>query len=128
MKSLLIAPFAFLALLLPASAGLHIAVDPLVIEMRATPGQVVKADVNISNNSDTPERIIIAPMDWITRVDGSVAIEKPGHEKRSITRYLKVSASQFILAPNEKRIVTVTIILPEAFSAATGRTVPASSE
>ncbi|MBC5816038.1 MAG: hypothetical protein GIW97_05800 [Candidatus Eremiobacteraeota bacterium] len=118
MKRLLLVPFAFLALLLPASAGLNIAVDPLVIEMRALPGQVVKADVNISNNSDTPERIVIAPMDWITRVDGSLAIEKPGHEARSITRYLKASASQFTLAPNEKRVVTVTLVLPTTFSAA----------
>lgn len=116
MKKLLLVPFVFLAAIVPAAAGLNIAVDPLVIEIHATPGQVVKADVNVSNNSDTPERIVVAPMDWITRIDGSVAIEKVGHEPRSITRYLKTSASQFMLAPGEKRVVTVTLVLPASFS------------
>lgn len=120
MNKLLLLPALLLASALPAAAGLNIAVDPLVVEMHAMPGQVIKTDVNISNNGDVPERIIIKPMDWTTRVDGSVAIESPGREARSITRYLKASSYQFALAPNEKRVVQVTLALPAGFNAAAG--------
>ena len=103
---------------LPAAAGMNIAVDPLVVEMRATPGQVVRTSVNIANAGDQPERIFVNPMDWTTRVDGSVAIEKPGTEKRSITRYLKSSDYQFTLQPGEKRSIELTLALPANFNPA----------
>lgn len=103
---------------LPAAAGLNIAVDPLVIEMQALPGQAVKTNVSIANDGDQPERISIAPMDWTTRIDGSLAIEKPGTEKRSITKYLKASSYQFTLEAGEKRSIDVTLLLPSGFSSA----------
>lgn len=101
-----------------ASAGMNIAVDPLVVEMRATPGQTVRTTVNIANAGDQPERIFVTPMDWTTRVDGSLAIERPGTEKRSITRYLKSSDYQFTLQPGEKRAIEISLALPADFSPA----------
>ena len=115
---IVLAAAALVATALPASAALNIAVDPLVIEMHAVPGQALKADVNISNSGDEPERIVLAPMDWTTRVDGSVAIEKTGKEKRSITRFLKASAYQFTLQPGERRTVQVSLNLPAGFASA----------
>lgn len=113
---LLLALLVLTAAASPANAALNIAVDPLVVEMHAIPGQLVKTDVNIANSGDQPERIVFAPMDWTTRIDGSVAIEKPGKEKRSITQYLRASAYQFTLQPGEKRSITVSLALPANFS------------
>lgn len=114
---------ALLALMLmtcamPARAGLNIAVDPLVVEMQATPGRTVSTGVNIANDGDQPERVIVAPMDWTTRIDGSLAIEKAGTEKRSITKYLTASSYQFTLQPGEKRTVQVSLSLPATFNSA----------
>ena len=103
---------------LPAAAGLNIAVDPLVIEMQALPGQPVKTNISIANDGDQPERVSIAPMDWTTRIDGSLAIEKPGTEKRSITKYIKLSSYQFTLEPGEKRLIDLTLLLPPGFNSA----------
>lgn len=99
----------------PARAGLNIAVDPLVVEMQAVPGRPVHTEVNIANDGDQPERIFVSPMDWTTRIDGSIAIEKTGSEKRSITKYLTASAYQFTLQPGEKRTVQVSLLLPVNF-------------
>ena len=118
MKSALLVAAIGIVLALPASGALNIAVNPLVIEVQTAPGRTVNTDVNIANDGDFPERILIAPMDWTTRIDGSLAIEKTGTEKRSITRYLNVSAYQFSMQPGEKRTLQVTLSLPANFSAA----------
>jgi len=109
---------ALLLCAFPASAGLNIAVNPLVIEMQAVPGQIAKTDVNIADDGDQTERIILAPMDWTTRIDGSLAIEKPGTEKRSMTKYLEASTYQFTMRPGEKRTVQLTLSLPPNVSGA----------
>lgn len=114
--ALLVAVIAAAAV--PASAGLNLAVDPLVIEMQSAPGRIVKTEVTMSNSGDQAERVQFSPMDWTTRIDGSVAIEKPDTEKRSITKYLRASAYQFTLQPGEKRTIEVTLALPSDFSAA----------
>jgi len=116
--SLLLLVAALTVLAVPARAALNLAVDPLVIEMRATPGQSVKTVVNVVNAGDQPERIVLAPMDWTTRADGSIAIEKLGREKRSITQFLTTPAYQFILQPGERRATEITLTLPSNFSSA----------
>ena len=109
---------ALTACALPARASLNIAVDPMVVEMHALPGRAVTTDVNFSNTSGGAERIVLSPMDWTTRIDGSFAIEKPGKERRSITSYLKASEYQFVLQPGQKRVIQVSLTLPVNFSSA----------
>jgi len=107
-----------MALALPARADLNIAVDPLVVEMHGLPGEAATTDIHIANQGDEPERIALSPMDWTTRADGSVAIEKPGREKRSITQFLKASSYQFVVQPGERRTIQVSLLLPSDFKSA----------
>jgi hypothetical protein len=111
-----IAAALFALLPLQARAAMNISVDPLVVQMQTAPGATARADVTMSNDGDQTERLIIVPIDWTTRPDGSVAMEKVGSERRSITRYLSASTYQFVLRPGEQRIVHISLAVPESFN------------
>lgn len=96
-----------------ASADTSIVVDPLVSETHVSPGGTMTISVAVGSHSDQAERVVITPLDWRTRIDGSIAIEPLGSEgRRSLTPYCTLAVHQFILAPKEHRRIALTVALP----------------
>jgi hypothetical protein len=102
-------------------AGTSLAVEPLVTQVAVEPGSSANIAVSIGSDADQPERIIISPIDWRTRLDGSVAIEPLGTEGvRSLTPFLSMATYQFILQPHEHRKINLVVSIPAAFNPAPG--------
>lgn len=94
-------------------AGTSIVVDPLVSETHVNPGGATTISVAVGSQGDQRERVVITPLDWRTRIDGSIAIEPLGSEgRRSLTPYCTLAVYQFILAPKEHRRIALTVALP----------------
>ncbi len=104
-----------------AFAGTSLGVEPLVTQLTVEPGASSNISVSIGSDGDTPERIVISPLDWRTRIDGSVAIEPLGTEGvHSLTPFLSMATYQFILQPHEHRKVNLAVSIPAAFNPAPG--------
>jgi hypothetical protein len=100
-----------------AFAGTSLGVEPLVTQVTVEPGNSVNIAVSIGSDADTPVRVIITPIDWRTRIDGSVAVEPLGTEgSHSLTPFLSMATYQFILQPREHRKVNLTVSLPAGFN------------
>ena len=105
----------------PAFAGTSLGVEPLVTQVSVEPGGSSNIAVSIKSDGDQPERIVISPLDWRTRIDGSVAIEPLGTEgARSLTPFLSMATYQFILQPHESRKINLAVSIPAAFNPAPG--------
>lgn len=105
----------------PAFAGTSLGVEPLVTQVSVEPGGSSNIAVSIKSDGDQPERIVISPLDWRTRIDGSVAIEPLGTEGvRSLTPFLSMATYQFVLQPHESRKVNLAVSIPAAFNPAPG--------
>jgi hypothetical protein len=101
----------------PLFAGTSLSVEPLVTQVTVEPGNSVNISVSIGSDGDQPERIIISPIDWRTRIDGSVAIEPLGTEGvRSLTPFMTMATYQFVLQPREHRKLNLTLSLPAGFN------------
>lgn len=97
----------------PASAKVSLTVDPLVAEFNVPPGSAGHATVHVSNTGSSPQVITARRLDWRTVADGSITLEKVGAEgAHSITRDLSLSTYRFILAPGERRDVSLTLTVP----------------
>lgn len=105
---------AALCSIAPASAAtVSLRVDPMIVEF-ATPSEGdQKASISIANDGSAPERIVAQGVDWHTSVEGNVTLEQVGAERdRSLTPYLSLSPSSFILQPGETRDVALTYHVP----------------
>ena len=112
----------FLACALPAQAaetpGLQISVEPLTVQFSLAPGGQASAPVTIRNVGTDAAIIIAQQIDWRTLLDGSVRTERPGTEgSSSINPHLRLSATEFTLAPGETRRLTLALVLPTLFPA-----------
>lgn len=102
---------------LPASAKVSLTVQPLVVQFNVSPGQSEHVAVAVSNSGSSPQVVSARRLDWRTLADGSIALERVGAERQhSITRDLSLSSYQFVLAPGERREVTLTLAVPQTAS------------
>lgn len=102
---------------LPAAARVSLTVQPLVVQFDVAPGQSGRVNVAVSNSGSMPQVITARRLDWRTIADGSIALEKVGAERQhSIARDLSLSSYQFVLAPGERRDVTLTLNMPATAS------------
>jgi hypothetical protein len=87
-------------------------VSPMVAELRPTPGSPDRVEVHVLNSGTAPERVTITPLDWTSRTDGSLEIEKPGAEASSLTRYISTPVWEFTLRGGERRTVPLDVAIP----------------
>lgn len=110
-------PAFFLVPAMPAQAKVSLTVQPLVAQFEVPPGQAGHVTIAVSNSGSSSQVITAHPLDWRTIADGSIALEKVGAERQhSITRDLSLSSYQFVLAPGERREVTLTLNMPASVS------------
>jgi hypothetical protein len=101
------------------AATINMSANPLVTEMHVLPGHADSTSTDITNNGDTDERITVEPIDWTTRLDGSISIEPIGTEgPHSLTKYLVAESYRFILHPHEQRRLNVALSLPQTLTTA----------
>lgn len=105
----------------PANAvNVGLSVTPLATEMHVAPGSSDVTSVDITNTSDAPERVTIEPIDWSTRIDGSLSYERPGTEAdHSLTAYLRPVAYRFIIDAHETRQIAVALSMPASLAGKT---------
>lgn len=97
------------------SSDLSLHVDPMIVEFSSPSDGEQKASVSIANYGNEPERVVALGVDWHTAFDGAVTIERVGAERdRSLTPYLSVSPSSFVLQPGEARDVSLAMRQPAA--------------
>lgn len=104
----------------PAAAdqpGLSISVEPLVVQFALGPGGQAGTPVTIRNTGTQKALVLANPIDWRTTLDGSVKTERPGSEASSLGPQLRLSGSEFVLAPGESRHLTLSLVLPTTFPA-----------
>jgi hypothetical protein len=95
------------------AATVNMSANPLVTELHVLPGHADSTSTDITNNGDTDERITVEPIDWTTRLDGSISIEPTGTEgAHSLTKYLVAESYRFTLHPHEQRRLNVALSLP----------------
>jgi hypothetical protein len=90
----------------------------MVAELRPTPGSPDRVNVDVVNGGTIPERVRITPLDWTTRSDGSLEIERPGTDPNSLTQYISTPVWQFTLRGGERRTVALDVAVPALQGAA----------
>ena len=95
----------------PARAT-SLTVSPMVAELHLTPGSPDRVDIQVVNGGAVPERVTITPLDWTSRSDGSLEIEKPGTDPNSLTRYISTPVWHFTLRGGERRTVPLDVAAP----------------
>jgi hypothetical protein len=101
-----------------AAPGLQISVQPLVVQFAVAPGGQASTHVVIKNVGTAPAVVMATQFDWQTTVDGLVKTEKPGaHPGSSLDPFLRLTGSEFTLAPGEARTLTLSLTLPTTFAA-----------
>jgi hypothetical protein len=95
------------------ASTINLSLTPLVSEMHVLAGAADRTFTEVTNNGDVEERITVEPIDWKTRLDGSISIERAGAEgTSSLTNYLQAIAYRFILQPHETRRLDVALSMP----------------
>lgn len=118
-------PFLRLVLLLPLllaltmtaarAADLSISVDPMVFEFKAGYGNAQQASVYITNTGSATEQISVRAVDWHVAANGNVSLGGAGATRsRSLTPYLTLAPSLFVLRRGESRTLTVSLQMPAA--------------
>jgi hypothetical protein len=101
-----------------SAPGLQISVEPLVVQFSLAPGGQTSTPVTIKNVGTAKAAIDARQIDWRTTLDGSVKTERPGSEgPLSLDPELRLSDTQFTLAPGETRTLVLSLVLPPSFSA-----------
>lgn len=119
MMSSTIRSIVFLALCLVAApalacaADVSISVDPMVFEFKAGYGSSQQSSVTITNTGSTAEQVSVHAVDWHVNGSGSVSLDTIGSEgTRSLTPFLKLEPSLFVLQRGEARTLTVSVQMP----------------
>ncbi len=97
--------------------GLQISVEPLVVQFTLAPGGQASTPVTIKNVGSEKALVVASQIDWRATLEGSVKTERPGSEAgSSLDPHLRLSGSEFTLAPGETRHLTLSLVLPSTFS------------
>jgi hypothetical protein len=97
--------------------GLQISVEPLIVQFAIGPGGQASTRVVVKNVGILKAAVAVAPIDWHPTVDGTVVTERPGAQGgSSLGPYLRLSGSEFALAPGETREMVLSLVLPPGFS------------
>jgi hypothetical protein len=98
---------------------INLTVTPLVSEMHVDAGSSGVTSTNVTNTGDADERISVQPIDWTTRTDGAIALQRPGTQgSHSLTKYLEALSYRFILHPHETRRLQVALSMPSGAASA----------
>jgi hypothetical protein len=100
-----------------APPALRISVEPLVVQFAVAPGEQAGTRVRVKNVGTDSALVAARAVDWYTTLDGNVLIERSGTQgESSLNPFLRLSAKEFTLAPGEAREMTLSLVLPPAFS------------
>ena len=96
------------------AATINMTLDPLVTEMHVPPGGADRTSTDVTNNGDTDERVTVEPIDWTTRLDGSISIEPVGTQgAHSLSKYLAAESYRFILHAHQVRRLNIALSMPQ---------------
>jgi P pilus assembly chaperone PapD len=102
----------FIANTFSASAQ-SVSLSPSRVYFKASPGEVKKQVVHVTNNSDKTQSFNVTFGDFsATGIDGKTQMMKAGESEHSCSAYMNASPSFFELAPGKGQDVEVIIDLP----------------
>ena len=100
-----------------AQPGLQLSIQPLIVQFTLAPGGQASTKVIIKNVGSQPSHVVANQIDWTTSVDGSVQTKRPGSVASSLNPFLRLSGSEFDLAPGQTQELTLSLALPTSFAA-----------
>jgi hypothetical protein len=86
-----------------AAAGGGLSITPAILEQTARSGAT--GTVTIANGSNRKLNVAVTPRPWRQSRSGTVASDR----RNTLARFVRLSDASFALAPDEKRVVTVTL-------------------
>jgi P pilus assembly chaperone PapD len=112
MKSVVLSLLVCLAGLTAAPAQ-NVSLAPSRLYFKASPGEVKKQIVHVTNNSATSQSFTISFGDFAApNDDGKTQLMKPGESEHSCSGYMSASPSFFEIEPGKTMDVEVVIDLP----------------
>ncbi|MCK5466445.1 hypothetical protein KAI56_03050 [Candidatus Parcubacteria bacterium] len=105
--------FSFVQLGFAQESEVGISISPLTFELTANPGDTLVSEVGIINKGGSPLPITIKAEDFTAAGEtGGVIIEEEGNETYSLAKWIKVNPENIILEPNERKVISVEIVIP----------------
>lgn len=119
MPHLLLIFATFLLLASPAQAqetGLRLVTSPLPINLVAEPGSTVTTDLTVKNDGSETETLKIDMMKFSAYEDTGAPLLQEPEPGDDFFNWVAFSEQAFIIAPQERKSVKVTITVPETAS------------
>lgn len=94
-------------------AVLSVGLSPVLTAEDLRPGETFTLAAHVSSGGNQPFHAQVRVRTAVLNTDGGFDLEDPGPELWSAGGWLSVEPSEFDLAPNERRDLTVTVKVPE---------------
>jgi hypothetical protein len=89
-----------------------VSVAPAHFHFNQKPGEVRSYDITVNNNTSTPKQFNVNMYDFNMNGKGKSSFLQPGQGKYSLSKWLSVSPTFVELKPFEKKLVKVTVSVP----------------
>lgn len=111
-RILLILFFSFICSFLITLNSNAITVSPFLVEIETEKGKVGSEKIKIINDSNSEQEIKSTLVDVDFDKNGNKIMRPPGTLKNSVSQYVKIFPSKFILKPQESKEVVLSIDVP----------------
>jgi len=90
-----------------------ITISPLIFELSANPGDIVKNNLKVSNSGNTNLTINMEVEDFTAVGEGgSVIVQERDNDTYSLSKWVTIEPESFDLRPGEQRLVEFSITVP----------------